>query len=105
MYKIDKKYGNLNRKIYINSNFEHLLASNFAESLFLKFSNGFKILRDPLDVYFSLILPEIFEKKCCFFNNIYHKFESVICFAPLLHGMEKNPIRYKKFYSNNLRFL
>ena len=28
MYKIDKKYGNLNSKIYINSNFEHLLASN-----------------------------------------------------------------------------
>ena len=24
MYKIDKKYGNLNRKTYIDLNFEHL---------------------------------------------------------------------------------
>ena len=50
MYKIDKKYGNLNRKIYINSIFEHLLESNFAESLFLKSSNGNTMLRDSLDV-------------------------------------------------------
>ena len=40
MYKIDKKYGNLNRKIYINSIFEYLLSSNFTKSLFFKFSNG-----------------------------------------------------------------
>ena len=37
-------YGNLNRKIYIDSNFEHLLASNFTESLFLNSSNVYKIL-------------------------------------------------------------
>ena len=29
MYKIDKKYGNLNRKIYIDSNFEYLFAIKF----------------------------------------------------------------------------
>ena len=40
MYKIDKKYGNLNRKIYIDLNFEDLLASNFTESLLLKCLNG-----------------------------------------------------------------
>ena len=44
MFKIDKKYENLNRKTYIDSNFEHLLASNFTESLFLKCSNAYKIL-------------------------------------------------------------
>ena len=44
MYKIDKKDGNLNMKIYIDSNLEHLLASNFTESLFLKCSNAYKIL-------------------------------------------------------------
>ena len=48
MYKIDKKYGNLNRKIYIDSNFEHLLASNFTESLFLKCSNAYKIFKKSL---------------------------------------------------------
>ena len=31
MYKIDQKYGNLNKKIYIDSNFEHLLASNLSD--------------------------------------------------------------------------
>ena len=41
MFQIDKKYGNLNRKTYIDSNFEHLLASNFTESLFLKCSNAY----------------------------------------------------------------
>ena len=40
MYKIDKKYGNLNRKIYIDLNLEHLLASNFTESLLLRCSNA-----------------------------------------------------------------
>ena len=62
MYKIDMKYGNLNRKIYINSIFKHLLASNSAESLFSKFSKGYKILRDSLDVYFSQIFPNISKK-------------------------------------------
>ena len=52
MYKIDKKYGNLNRKIHIDSNFEHLLARNFTESLFLKSPNAYQILYDLLDVYF-----------------------------------------------------
>ena len=84
MYKIDKKFGNLSREIYINS--------NFAESLFLKFLNGSKMLRDPLDVYFGHIFPKMSEKKCCFLNNIFHKFENVVCFAPLLHGVEKNTI-------------
>ena len=66
MYKIDKKYGNLNRKTYIDSNFEHLLASNFTESLFLKCSNASKILHDLLDVYFRQIFSKISGKKCCF---------------------------------------
>ena len=57
MCKIDKKYRNLNGKIYINSNFEHLLASNFAKSLF------------PLDVYFSQIFPKISEKKVLFLEQ------------------------------------
>ena len=61
MYKIDKKYGNLNRKMYINSNFEHLLASKFAGSLFLEFLNGYNILKDPLDIYFRQIIPKILE--------------------------------------------
>ena len=92
MYKIDKKYGNLKRKIYINSIFEYLLALNFTESLFVKFSNGYKILRNSLHVYFSQIFPKISEKKCCFLNNIFHKFETVVCFAPLSHGVERNTI-------------
>ena len=48
MYKIDKKYGNLKRKTYIDSNFEHLLASNFTQSLFLKCSNAYKIFKKSL---------------------------------------------------------
>ena len=48
MYKIDKKYGNLNRKTYIDSNFEHLLASNFTESLFSNCSNAYKIFKKSL---------------------------------------------------------
>ena len=53
MYKIGKKYGNLNRKIYIDWNFKDLLASNFTESLFFKRSNPYKILQD-LSGRFSL---------------------------------------------------
>ena len=60
MYKIDKKYGNLNRKTYIDSNFKHLLASNFTESLFL--NNAYKILHDRLDVYFRQIFSKISKK-------------------------------------------
>ena len=48
MCKIDKKYGNLNRKTCIDSNFEHLLASNFTQSLFLKCSNANKIFKKSL---------------------------------------------------------
>ena len=66
MYKIDKKYGNSNRKTYVDSTFEHLLASNFTESLFLKFSNAYKILHNLLDVYFRQIFSKTLEKKCCF---------------------------------------
>ena len=66
MYKIDKKYGNLNRKIYIDSNLEHLLASNLTESLSLKCSNAYKILRDISDVYFRHIFSKISEKKVLF---------------------------------------
>ena len=62
MYKIDSKYENLNRKIYIDSNFEHLLASNFTESLFLKSLNAYKILDDLLNVYFRQIFSKISEK-------------------------------------------
>ena len=62
MYKIDKKYGNLNRKIYIDSNLEHSLASNFTESLFSKCSNAYKILHDISDFYFRQIFSKISEK-------------------------------------------
>ena len=62
MYKIDKRYGNLNRKIYIDSNLEYLLASNFTESLFLKCSNAYKILHDISDFYFRQIFFKILEK-------------------------------------------
>ena len=62
MHKIDKKYGNLNRKIYIDSNLEHLLASNVAESLFLKCSNAYQILHDISDFYFRQIFSKISEK-------------------------------------------
>ena len=79
----------MSRKIYINSNFEYLLALHFAKSLFLKFSNGYKILRDPLDVYFIQIFSKISEKKCCFVNNIFHKFEIDVCFAPLFTESRK----------------
>ena len=48
MYKIDKKYGNVNGKTYIDSNFKHSLASNFTESLFLKCSNAYKIFKKSL---------------------------------------------------------
>ena len=61
MYKIDSKYGNLNRKIHIDLNFEHLLASNFTESLFLKCLNAYIILDDLLNVYWA-DFSEISEK-------------------------------------------
>ena len=59
MYKIGQKYGNLNSKIYIDSNFEHLLASNFTEGLFLKCSNPYTILQDLSDVYLRQIFPRM----------------------------------------------
>ena len=62
MYKIDKKYGNLNRKIYIDLNLEHLLASNLTKSLFMKFSNAYKILHDISDFYFRQIFFKISKK-------------------------------------------
>ena len=55
----DKKYRILNKKMYIDSNFQHLLTLNFTESLFLKCSNAYKILHDLLDIYFR----QIFSKK------------------------------------------
>ena len=63
MYKIDKKFGNLNRKIYIDSNLEHLLASKFTESLFLKCSNAYKISDVISDFYFRQIFSKISEKR------------------------------------------
>ena len=47
---------------HIDSNFEHLLASNFTESLFLKCSNAYKSLHDLLNVYFRQIFSKISEK-------------------------------------------
>ena len=64
--KIDTKYGNLNSKIYIDSNLEHLLASNFTEGLFLKCSNAYKFLHDISDLYFRQIFSKISEKKVLF---------------------------------------
>ena len=66
MYYIDKKYGNLNRKIYVDSNLEHSLASNFTVSLFLKCSNAYKILHDISDFDFRQIFSKISEKKVLF---------------------------------------
>ena len=62
------KYGNLNRKIYIDSNFEHLLARNFTESLFFKRSNAYQILHDLLDAYFRQIFS-IYRKKVLFLKK------------------------------------
>ena len=62
MYKIDKKYGNLNRKIYIDSNLEDLLASNFTESLFLKCSNAYKISHDISDFFQNIGKKVLFLK-------------------------------------------
>ena len=73
-------------------NFEHLLASNFTETLFLKCSNADKILYDLSNVYFRQIFSKILEKKCYFLNNIFRKFEIVVYFALLLHGVERNTI-------------
>ena len=67
MYKIDKKYGNLNRKIYIDSSLEHLLDLNFTASLCLKCSNSYKILHDISDFYFSQIFSKI-SKNVLFFK-------------------------------------
>ena len=50
----------------IDSNLEHLLASNFTESLFWKCSNTYKILHDISDVYFRQILSKISGKKVLF---------------------------------------
>ena len=52
MYKIGKKYKNLNGKLYIDSNFIHLLSLNFTESLFLKCWKPHEIFHDHTDVYF-----------------------------------------------------
>ena len=68
MYKIDSKYGNLNRKIYIDLNLEHLLPSNFTESLFLKCLNLYKILDDLLNVHFRQIFPK-YRKKVLFLKK------------------------------------
>ena len=72
MYEIDKKYGNLNRKTYIDSNFEHLLASNFTESLFLKCSNIYKIFKK------SLLRPHMpvraqYRARCKFLIGVFSK--------------------------------
>ena len=37
-------------------------------------------------------LQNIGEKKCCILNNIFRKFEIVVCFAPLLQAVERNTI-------------
>ena len=50
MHKIGKNYGNLDGKIYIDSNFKHLLTSYFTESLFLTCSNPYKIFQDTLGI-------------------------------------------------------
>ena len=63
MHKIDKKYGNLNRKIDIDSNLEHLLASNFTESLFFKCLHTYKIIHDISDFHFRQIFSKMSEKK------------------------------------------
>ena len=52
-------------KLYIILSFEHLLASNFTESLFLKCSNAYKILYHLLDVYFRQIFSKVSEKSVC----------------------------------------
>ena len=76
--------------MYIDSNLEHLLASNFTESLLLRCSNACKILRDISDVYFRQIFSKISEKKCCFLNNKFRKLEIAVYFALLLHGFDRN---------------
>ena len=40
----------------------------------------------------SRFLKKYWKKNCYFFNYILRKFQIVICFAPLLHGVERNTI-------------
>ena len=82
----------MNRKIYIDSILEHLLASNFTESLFLKCSNVYKILHDISDFYFRRFLAKYRKKQCCFINNIFRKFEIDVCFTPLARFRQKYTI-------------
>ena len=58
MYKIDKEYGNLNRKIYIDSNLEYLWASHFTESLF----SSFQMLIKFYTIFQVFILGRFFPK-------------------------------------------
>ena len=76
--------------MYIDSNLEHLLASNFTESLFLKCSNACKTLHDLQIFILGRFFPKYRKKKCCFLNNIFRKFEIAVCFVPLLHGFDRN---------------
>ena len=36
--------------------------------------------------------PKYLKKKCFLLENIFHKFKIVVCFAPLLQGVEQNTI-------------
>ena len=78
---------NLNKKIHIYLNFEHLLASNFAESLLLKFSNGNKILRKPLDVYFSQIFPKYLKKSVVSWTKYFINLKLILLFNTFVRQM------------------
>ena len=44
-----------------------------------------------IDVYFREKMIKISKKEAYYFHNyIFRKFEIVVCFAPLLHGVERN---------------
>ena len=45
-----------------------------------------------LQVFILVRFSQNIWKKCCFLNNIFYKFEIVVCFTPLLHGVERNTI-------------
>ena len=61
--------------------------------MFIKFHTIFKIF------ILGRFFPKISEKKCCFLNNIFRKFEIVVCFAPLLQGFDTSTeIHNQRYY-------
>ena len=82
----------MNRKVYIDLklNFywhQILLKVHFGDvQILIKFYRTFQMFN------LGRFFPKYRKKKCYFFNNIFRKFIIVVCFAPLLLGVERNTI-------------